>query len=707
MKKTLLVLIVLSLVFVRHLWAKIVPVDLAKTVAKNVFYERVNLTKAMAYDDIRLKYIKTYTDDTQESLMYLFSDAKQAGFVLISADDLVEPVLAYSFESDFDENIPAVEYMLEIYKKQIKYAKEKRLTASDEIKQKWAKYLFGTDVSLKNKSIKAGEPLLRVMWDQGTYYNTSCPADASGSDGHVVVGCVAVSMGQAMKYYNYPAYGTGSKKSYDSQNGGYGNFSVNFNRRYKWRNMPFSATVYNKDLADLLFHLGVAVRMRWGPDGSSSSSGFIVGALKNYFYYSDSVKEIYRNDYSDSEWVAIIKNEVDNHRPMVYSGSGSGGGHAWNCDGYQGDKVHMNWGWGGSSNGYYSIDNLVAGGYDFNDYQSLIINIEPKNNYPSWCIDVNDTIDGTEGSFDDGSGYYNYKNNKTCEYLLAPSCASHISLSFDEFNLDTNDLLIIYDGNSDTAPVLDTLSGANPPAGKVFEATLDTMFLKFITNDSIVDDGWIATYTTSKCKGTRTITDTSGVLTDGSKKCDYNNNSYCIWNIKPTNHPYAILLTFTEWDMPENDTKDFVKIYKQRISTANTLAKYTGADSPKAILVEDSVAVIRFYSNREITGGGWKIEYTTVGVGFNLNKSFINKVSASPNPFNNDANINITLSKSTEITIQVYNVLGIKLGDFTTSLMQGENTLQLSDITKTMNDKIYFVQISDGTSVKVLKLMKL
>jgi hypothetical protein len=194
-------------------------------------------------------------------------------------------------------------------------------------------------------------PLLSTKWNQGQYYNASCPVDAEGTDGHVPVGCVAVAMAQVMKYHNYPVTGTGSH-SYSHPV--YGTLSANFGATtYNWASMPDSLSKYDSDVATLLYHVGVSVEMDYTPDQSGAYMSDAAYALETYFKYSNSLSYVWKSSYSTDEWTTILRTEIDNKRPILYSGHGTGG-HAFVCDGYSGsDYFHFNWGWGGSEDNYF------------------------------------------------------------------------------------------------------------------------------------------------------------------------------------------------------------------------------------------------------------------------------------------------------------------------------------------------------------------
>lgn len=236
------------------------------------------------------------------------------------------------------------------------------------------------------------QPLLKTTWGQNAPYNQYCPtkANSSGEQENCPVGCVALALGQIMKYYNYPETGKGSK-SY--QPFGAGNvISADFeNTQYKWTLMKdsyvrFGSTKFYTDeeadaVATLLFHAGVSVGTIYALSGSSA---FAYGNIprdmvENFRYAEDSIRYVTRSDYSKEEWMRLIFNELTMGRPIFYAGnSPSFGGHAFVIDGYDSNgRVHINWGWRGTDNGYYDID-LLDGENNYCNNQSMVIGIMPQ-----------------------------------------------------------------------------------------------------------------------------------------------------------------------------------------------------------------------------------------------------------------------------------------------------------------------------------------
>lgn len=235
------------------------------------------------------------------------------------------------------------------------------------------------------------EPMLTTRWSQNSPFNGMCPkgVNSSGDSVRCPVGCVALALAQIMKYYDYPATGQGSKTytpllSKTSLSADFGATT------YDWSHMKdnyFTLGSYKNYSADdsvavatLCYQIGVSVGMMYSPSGSSAFAyGNIVHDLAdNFRYSSDSLRYLLRSDYTKSEWMDLIFNELSAGRPIFYAGnSPTQGGHAWVLDGYNAEgKVHINWGWRGTDNGYFDID-LTDVSNDFYNNQSMIIGIRP------------------------------------------------------------------------------------------------------------------------------------------------------------------------------------------------------------------------------------------------------------------------------------------------------------------------------------------
>ncbi len=181
-----------------------------------------------------------------------------------------------------------------------------------------------------------------------------------------------------MKFWESPLHGTGTHSYYAN---GYGTQSANFGEAtYFWNLIPDAEpTIFT---AHLLYHLGVSVNMGYGADGSGTYSHLVPNAMTSYFNYSSSIQYIQRSGYSTTSWMnSILKPQLDAGKPVYYSGNDGEGGHAFVCDGYdENDFFSFNFGWSGSNNGYYGINDVNGFMYG----NAVVRNFVPAEteNYP-------------------------------------------------------------------------------------------------------------------------------------------------------------------------------------------------------------------------------------------------------------------------------------------------------------------------------------
>lgn len=340
--------------------------------------------------------------DGNEALIYLFT-FEPTGFVMVAADDAVIPVLGYSADNTFDvDHLPTnAAWWLNSYKTQIKSIVSLRIDNS-ATKREWAQ-IQNNQVVQSRGSVA---PLLSTTWDQGKYYNASCPADvaAVNSDGHVYTGCVATAMAQILKYYSYPTTGSGSHSYTHAK---YGKLTADYGATtYDWAAMSSNVVLPNNEVAKLMLHCGIAVEMNYGVDGSGAQSGDVPGALTTYFGYSSTAELRHMSDFTASGWSELLKAELDASRVIYYSGDDGKEGHAFVCDGYDAtNKFHFNWGWSGFYNGYFAIGSLNPGGSSFNQGNDAIVRIKPTSNAPIADFAVNNLIPdvGSSVNFTDKS----------------------------------------------------------------------------------------------------------------------------------------------------------------------------------------------------------------------------------------------------------------------------------------------------------------
>lgn len=330
------------------------------------------------------KYNNLFQENANNPAFYVFN--VENGFVVVSGDDVAQPILGYSDESTFDvANMPNhIKAWFEYYNNEITDATERMLSITPENEKLWKMYESGK-VPDNNTLQAAVTPLMKTKWNQAPHYNKFCP-------GGSVVGCVATAMAQVMKYWECPKKGNGSH-SYNHY--AWGTISANFAATtYDWANMTNTISSSTGDASDavalLSYHCGVAVDMDYGESSGSQviwGNNCALTALKNYFRYSKDAKGYYRYQFSDTDWDNMLKNEIDKKQPVIYAGFGTQGGHAFVTDGYDADgKFHFNWGWGGAYDGYFVTTALnpsgvgIGGGAGgFNSSQQIIQGLAPAD----------------------------------------------------------------------------------------------------------------------------------------------------------------------------------------------------------------------------------------------------------------------------------------------------------------------------------------
>lgn len=310
----------------------------------------VNVSKTTAQN------IKTRTAaTTTQQPYYVFNDDAGKGFVVIAGDDKMGEVLAYSKEASIDmANLnPEARYLFDSYRQVYEeLSKHKTLT---------------TRAGAATKTADAIQPLLKSKWGQDYPYSKLT---------QYVTGCVATAVAQVMYYHKWPAQGKGQESytvTFDNTVR-----SADFTKsHYDWDNMlpeynRRNITTKQEDAVALLMNdVGIATNMQYTDRASGTQSYMAERALRNYFDYDAAL--VTRFDEGDDNFIEIVKKELRNGFPLYISGeSKTGGGHAWVCDGFdKEDMFHMNFGWNGQANGYYSLATLsvTSTGSEFNGAQ--------------------------------------------------------------------------------------------------------------------------------------------------------------------------------------------------------------------------------------------------------------------------------------------------------------------------------------------------
>ncbi len=427
---SLLIVVTLSL---SQAWAERVSRDDAALVANN--FMNVASSNSAVKKTPAKKMVMKAVPAQEENQYYVYENENGEGWVIVAANDVITPILAYSETGHFrTDNMPVnVRKWMGKYNNFINKLEQEGVESDEETQAQWKKLRKGANAE---KATVIVGPLIKTTWDQDTPYWNLCPGSGNSK---AYTGCVATAMAQVMNYWQWPVKGTGSH-SYqpmdpNSNTGAkskrYGVQSANFGETtYDWANMKNSYTgSYNTAeataVATLMYHCGVATEMMYGNDADGGSGtmsvnyedwdwgttttnegGCAQNALWYYFGYkkptgymrdgyTEEGKQYYEK-WSEADWTAMIKAELDLQRPIIYSGGDEqSGGHCFICDGYDdAGYFHFNWGWSGENDGYYKLSSLKpgsggagGGSYDFTANQDVIVGIMPdKPDYPEVTV---------------------------------------------------------------------------------------------------------------------------------------------------------------------------------------------------------------------------------------------------------------------------------------------------------------------------------
>ncbi len=367
MKIKFLILGLLSLI-VTNIFADGITIDEARQVAKNFYFEKSGI------EQTKINFVEeTILNSDNNPEYFVFNMQEEKGFVIISGDNLIDPIIGYSLNNTFNiKNQPEhVAYWMQTYANKIEFKIENNISADKNIETNWLKYnTSATNFTYEKSENKGVNGLVNhIKWGQTDGWEQYCPDDA-------ITGCVATAMGIVMKYHQFPAVGNGS---YTYTPAGYTSQTVSYEDQvYSWGYMSNDSPTSSAAL--LIYNAGVAVQMQYGniDEGSSAYTPDVMDALWYYFLYQYPEKNA-REELSDSEWKTILKTDLDAARPIIYSGQKpDGGGHAFICDGYDdSDNFHYNFGWDGYNNGFYSIDNPQ----EYSDGQDCITGITPDHSF--------------------------------------------------------------------------------------------------------------------------------------------------------------------------------------------------------------------------------------------------------------------------------------------------------------------------------------
>ncbi|MEW6013945.1 MAG: C10 family peptidase [Candidatus Zixiibacteriota bacterium] len=316
-----------------------------------------------------------------------FYAIEPVGYVIVPILKELAPIKAYSDENDLDINeIDGFAAMIREVLSDRNLLFVQRYGALDAVqpadnplygpaqREMWNLYAlneteFNAAMALRKvAAMQTVGPLLTTVWHQSAPYNNFCPI---GDGGRTVVGCVATAAAQILAYHRWPMEGTGTRTYWwngDNSCDGYTPgmlLTADFTDPYDWDNIPNNCSptcspAQQNALAELNYEVGVAFSMDYGRCGSGAYTSNARYVFPDYFRYLDIIELHDRNQYGVRVWSDMIKAEIEADRPIQYKISL----HSIVCDGWQSvlpiDQVHMNYGWGGGNNSWYTIDDLYC-----------------------------------------------------------------------------------------------------------------------------------------------------------------------------------------------------------------------------------------------------------------------------------------------------------------------------------------------------------
>lgn len=350
-------LLLLCNFFSVFLFAEEVPLTEARSWALNFFQSQTGTRSGNVRLDMVWNGESPNSRANTKPAFYVFNRLDSKGFVIVSGDDLVNPLIGYSLENEFNmQDLPAnIQDWLEDMRTEINLVRNNPKLAPRGMQSAWAaRSLDVGDVIKKYETAK---------WDQGEPFNSQCPIDIF-TDRRSVTGCTATAMAIALRSRQWPDAGMGTVPSYDYSKHGQNITipSLSLGHKYNWAKMPldlnnFSEKEQKDEVARLMYDCGVMAQSEYT---SGETAGYMVVAaksLKEFMKYSPNIDYEERNFYSNDAWYALIQKELDENGPVFYGGASRNElGHAFVLDGYTSKNFYsINWGWGGHCDGFYLL----------------------------------------------------------------------------------------------------------------------------------------------------------------------------------------------------------------------------------------------------------------------------------------------------------------------------------------------------------------
>ncbi len=409
--------------------------------------------------------MKRVAQATESSALYMFNVEDNGGYVIVSGDERTEAILGYSTEGSIDpQNMPEnMRAWLEGYEEQIKAIPSNAKAAPAKI-----------------PTHPAIEPMITAKWGQKAPYNLMCPTKTSedGQPVHCVTGCLATAMAQIMYYHQWPQSPTTTVPAYEYGGSSYESLP---STTFKWDKMKDSYYSDETDetaiaISELMRYCGQAIAMQYDTLESGAYGHDVPMPIIDYFGYDKGAVHVERGNYSIVGWDQLIYGEISAERPVLYSGVDGDFGHAFVCDGYDGDGMyHINWGWDGLD-GYYLLHELYywpwTSIYFFTEQNAATIGIQKPSSKEVPLILTTSYISIIDESTLSSAFFNPYYGKSPC-----------IDTGFGMVNDDGSVTEIVVAAENETIPSL------QPAVGKGYCNTAKLDFLMDMSSVTNLEDG--------------------------------------------------------------------------------------------------------------------------------------------------------------------------------------------------------------------------
>lgn len=376
-----------------YLFADEVSVNQARKIAVDFFSAKMQTRSGTPQLQLVWDGESAATRSTAAPAFYVFNRTDGEGFVIVAGDDVVMPILGYSFSNHFTlENMPPnLLGWMDGLRNQVNITRNERSAGSSSVSEAWTRVSDAADSQEVNLST--------ALWDQQAPFNRLSPMTSSGK---AITGCVATAMAIVMQYHRWPDQGEGTVPAYKLNDKDKTQIpSKTFDTPYDWDKMPInvnqnSDTGIKDEVATLMYDCGIIAKSQFGNKSTSAYYSEALEGMVNYMKYNKGayIRDRWTREWD--EWYQMLRTELNNKRPVLYTGdTKSGGGHMFVIDGYKSeDYFHVNWGWGGKSNGFYLLSIMAplnvgsggsSGGYTQN--QSAFFNLMPDRDGTSTLTD--------------------------------------------------------------------------------------------------------------------------------------------------------------------------------------------------------------------------------------------------------------------------------------------------------------------------------